>query len=605
MFVAQKQHSKRKLNKYLNTSHGSLNLHRFRLAKAGGFMLRRIVGLSAGLGLLATSALAQSVSPPSPQFSWPTVGPWTGVYLGGGASVSKTNLNFRGGNSTMNLSDTTAPGVATLTYHPPLNHTLNATGTFLSAGVRLQLDQFVIGLDIDRHFGVRKSMTPGPSQLDGMFGVFTTGNFVNLGLNSFGGFELLGHTRGVFGVAVSPTVMIFGTAGVAHANLLRTGVSASGTVASSPSAPLVGAATVSRSSPDRHGPSFGFGMDVKVTDNLVARFEYIYDRFNFPLIGGAGFGGTIGELTTNTFISAGNPIYTINTLRASLNYRFGPADTTPQVASLTSKDSYGKWGGLYWGAGITHGSNTSELNGFDTLTITNNLTSTQVMSRRVHPTREGDIQYGHLLAGYYYQMPRSRWVFGAEYSHDFGAKFDYTRRQFDPDLSTGANFATPQGARFCGVFVSGAFTCIGGQFFGSYEVTDRLRGIVGYELLPRLLVFGAGGVSRGIGEFNSITMSGTVASSPSAPLVGAATVSRNFKRVIWGPTIGAGIQYKVFDHLSLRFEYMHDWASQKIRVGGVGFGGTIGDQTTNSFISSGDKQSFETSYWRASAIFQF
>lgn len=505
----------------------------------------------------------------------------------------------------MNLSDTTAPGVATLTYHPPLNHTLSATGTFLNAGARLQLNQFVLGIDIDRDFGVRKSMPAGPSQLDGIFGVFTTGNFVNLGLNSFGGFELLGHTRGIFGIAVSPTVMIFGSAGVAHANLLRTGVSASGVVASSPSAPLAGAATVSRVSPDRHGSSFGFGMDVKVTDNLVARLEYIYDRFDFPRIGGAGFGGTIGELTTNTFISTGHPLYAINTLRASLNYRFGPADASPQVASLTSNDSYGKWGGFYWGAGITHGHNTTELNGWDTLTITDNLNNTQVMSRRVHPTREGDIQYGHLLAGYYYQLPRSRWVFGAEYSHDLGAKFDYNRAKFDPALATGTNFASPQGARFCGIFVTGSFTCVGGQFFGSYEVTDRLRGIVGYELLPRLLVFGAGGVSRGIGEFNSITMSGSVTGSPSAPLIGAATVSRHIKKAIWGPTVGAGLQYKILDRLSLRFEYMHDWASQKIRVGGVGFGGTILNQTTNAFISSGDKESFETSYWRASAIFQF
>ncbi len=563
-------------------------------------MSKRILCAISALALSAPCALAQTPPPPSELF-----GSWTGLYLGAGVSATKARLSFPGGSGSMHLSDTTAPGVSDFLYRVPMDKSLYSDGTFLNAGLRLQFNRFIFGLDFDHDFGVKKAIAPNTSQVDGVGGVFTTGNFVLLGLNSFGGFESISHFRGVLGYAVSPTVMIFGSAGVAKGRFFETGVSAAGAVASSPSAPLVGQATVFRNVGEKYGTSLGFGMDVKLTDNLVARLEYVYDRYSIPPIGGAGFGGTIGEITVNSFIGTGssNPRYDLQTIRGSLNYRFGPEDHSAQVAKLTNKDSYGKWGGFYVGGGLTYTDNTTKTNGLNTLTITNNVTSETVVSQRNNPTRTGGDNYTQLLAGYLHQI--SRFVVGLEYSHNFDSEFNYRQIEFSPGTLSGTNFISNPGAAQCGVYVPGSFTCVGGSFFGAFKATDHLRAIVGYEVLPSLLVFGAGGVMRGVGEFDAVSNSGVVASSPSAPLVGKATISHKTVKTVYGTSFGGGIQYKLLDNLSLRVEYLYDKASMNFVAGGAGFGGTIGDQTTNSFISSGNKETFINESWRASAIYQF
>lgn len=539
-----------------------------------------------------------------PPFTVPDFGTWTGFYLGGGATVTKSRLKFEGGGANISISDTTAPGVSTFRDSPPINKDLWADGTFLSGGLRFQVNRFVFGADYDQNFGIKKTMPPGPNQTDGIGGVFTTGNFVSLGLNSFGGFESINHIRGVFGYAVSPTVLLFGSAGVTKGRFFTTGVSASGAVASSPSAPLVGAATVTRFYGDKYGKSLGAGMDVKLTDNLIARLEYIYDDFGkFAPIGGAGFGGTIGEITVNSFIGTGSPRYEFHTVRASLNYRFGPETPSSEVAKLTSKDSYGKWGGFYFGGGETYTHNKTQTDGLNTISITDTNTAQQVVNIREHPTRTGDLNYEHLLAGYLYQY--NRFVVGVEYSHNFGGEFNYHQRSFSPGTLTGTNFISNPGAAQCGIYVPGHFTCVGGSFFGAFKATDHFRGILGYEVLPSLLVFGSAGWVRGVGEFDAVSNSGVVASSPSAPLVGKATISHHTMKTVYGSSFGGGIQYKLLEKLSLRVEYLRDFATMRFRAGGAGFGGTIGNQTTNAFISSGDKETFVNESWRVSAIYQF
>ena len=87
-----------------------------------------------------------------------------------------------------------------------------------------------------------------------------------------------------------------------------------GAVASSPSAPLVGAATVTRNNADSNlvisefqlGVQFEFALR-RIPANAFFRtaLDYQYWDINGPPTGGAGFGGTIGNLTTNSFSSAG------------------------------------------------------------------------------------------------------------------------------------------------------------------------------------------------------------------------------------------------------------------------------------------------------------
>jgi hypothetical protein len=89
--------------------------------------------------------------------------------------------------------------------------------------------------------------------------------------------------------------------------------SAAGTVASSPSAPLVGAATVTRNNAQSDleileaqiGVQWEFELRYfPATAFFRTAFEYQNWNITGPPTGGAGFGGTIGDLTTNSFASA-------------------------------------------------------------------------------------------------------------------------------------------------------------------------------------------------------------------------------------------------------------------------------------------------------------
>ena len=149
------------------------------------------------------------------------------------------------------------------------------------------------------------------------FGVFTTGNFINLTLQNGFGFDGEGATAALMGryrLGDSPLHFFLG----GRFSYLRGETDSygrsDGTIADSPSAPLVGAATVTRRNAKAEldiaefqtGVQFDFELVVlPASAFLRAAFEYQFWDVDAPPTGGAGFGGTIGELTTNSFASAG------------------------------------------------------------------------------------------------------------------------------------------------------------------------------------------------------------------------------------------------------------------------------------------------------------
>ena len=80
----------------------------------------------------------------------------------------------------------------------------------------------------------------------------------------------------------------------------------------------------------------------------------------------------------------------------------------------------------------------------------------------------------------------------------------------------------------------------------------------------------------------------------SAPLVGAATVSRNDTPTtldIFETQLGLQYEFRVAETPVTCFfrtacEFQH-WGFGNVNLGGAGFGGTIGELTTNSFASGG------------------
>lgn len=169
---------------------------------------------------------------------------------------------------------------------------------------------------IDYSFGGRQASLDVDS-LFHAFGVITTGNFANLNLSNGCAFDGAGITSALnFRRQISDSCAYFyvgarGSKMWGHSDSFGR---AAGTVASSPSAPLVGAATVTRNNADadlvtweaQTGVQFEFPLEMfPATAFFRVGAEYQDWDINGPPTGGAGFGGTIGTLTTNSFSAAG------------------------------------------------------------------------------------------------------------------------------------------------------------------------------------------------------------------------------------------------------------------------------------------------------------
>jgi hypothetical protein len=169
---------------------------------------------------------------------------------------------------------------------------------------------------IDGSFGARHAHIGVDSDFLA-FGVFTTGNFVNLTLQNGFNFQGEGGTSAINirrQIGDSPLSVFGGFRGSYLGGHTDSFGRSDGTIADSPSAPLVGAATVSRNNADAELDIFeyqaGFQLDfalrrLPVNAFFRAAFEYQNWDIDAPPTGGAGFGGTIGEITTNSFASAG------------------------------------------------------------------------------------------------------------------------------------------------------------------------------------------------------------------------------------------------------------------------------------------------------------
>src|SRR5205085_190558 len=144
-----------------------------------------------------------------------------------------------------------------------------------------------------------------------------TGNFVNLTLQNGFSFDGTGGTGGLLGrrqIGNSPFQFVLGGRFSYLGGHTDSFARADGTVASSPSAPLVGAATVRRMEGEAHATISELQTGVQVDMPLAyvpasAFFRTTLEYQNWCIhglpTGGAGFGGTIGEITTNSFASAG------------------------------------------------------------------------------------------------------------------------------------------------------------------------------------------------------------------------------------------------------------------------------------------------------------
>lgn len=173
------------------------------------------------------------------------------------------------------------------------------------------------GFTLEGSLGKRSARFRSSGKVD-IFGVFTTGNFVNLQFSNGSAFEGQGNVQGLSFAYRVPQVPVSVFVGRRVSRLEGESDSFGrtvGTVASSPSAPLVGAATVTRNNAQsteleigetRYGVQADFGAsDARFRPFSRLVFERMTWQLDGPPTGGAGFGGTIGDLTTSGFSRAG------------------------------------------------------------------------------------------------------------------------------------------------------------------------------------------------------------------------------------------------------------------------------------------------------------
>lgn len=318
------------------------------------------------LPALALLGCSWSVPVSAEQGAW-----WQRIHAYATAGVAGVKADpDTGGNVTMSFSDTTAPGVATLQMVGGNGHITQSNMPHGTVGLRFNLrENLNLGAELyDSAFNDHWKGYPGlanpPSgsefatetetgsirlettdlvatasyslwhvTLEGLygkrtgsfdaegeieaFGVFTTGNFVNVSMSNGSAFTGDGDVYG-YGLSLKVPRTPFSLY-TRYRKAELEGESDSfgrsvGTVASSPSAPLVGAATVTRdnarSSADIEDAEYGLQYDFEMTKSRYksfVRLSYLKQKWELdgPPTGGAGFGGTIGELTTNAFAAAG------------------------------------------------------------------------------------------------------------------------------------------------------------------------------------------------------------------------------------------------------------------------------------------------------------
>lgn len=566
-----------------------------------------VAGLAAGvLSVACVSVSAQETLTlkPDTRFFTAPPGNWAGLYVGGGLATQRSAMKLPGGNADVVLDDS---GTGSIDFRQsfPLNHTKSSVNGFVLGSALLQADRFAIGIEADRHFNA-KSATELDTMRDCPLGVFRTGNYGCAAVSSSGGFETKGHIRGLVGVEVTPTMMAFVTAGVAFGQSLPGAVQTGYLFASSPSAPIVPTfVTYGYDGKAVTGTSIGGGAQIKVNDSVVARFEYLRDTYSLGIVPAGGVSNfAIGTVTGNVNASTGDRVtYTNQIVRGSLSYRLGPTGPAQDTSKLGNNPVMGQWGGFYVGGGVTHSRNTMRLpEGRDTLSVYESMTSSYAYQHDKTPERKGEATGFHVLGGFLVQ--KDRFIGGVEFDREFKNEFDYTI----PPLPSGnlPVFLNNPGPAVCGTTASGASFCAGGRAFGWFQTNWHLRMLAGFEVTPSAMVFGSFGLAHGEGAVTAVSNGGIVTSSPSAPLLGKATVSRDMRpESILGTTIGGGAQFKMTENILLRAEYLRDRFGMTFALGGSGFGGTIGTVTTNAFISSGSRAQFINETLRASMLYRF
>jgi outer membrane immunogenic protein len=226
---------------------------------------------------------------------------WTGFYIGG-------NVGYSWGRSsnTETISNTATGAVlATANSSNDVNGVIGGG----QIGYNWQAQNWVFGLEADIQGSDERGSTSflcvacgdGPRDIT---------SIVTQKLNWFG------TARGRVGVLVSPTILLYGTGGLAYGEV-DTGGSIGGPTLLTPLATVVFPGTSST----RLGWTAGAGVEGRIGGNWSAKLEYLY--MDLGTVSSGPIATTVLDTLRRPVSVAYSSRFTDNILRVGLNYRFG------------------------------------------------------------------------------------------------------------------------------------------------------------------------------------------------------------------------------------------------------------------------------------------
>jgi outer membrane immunogenic protein len=312
--------------------------------------MKKIALTAAALALTAGSALAADLpSQKGPPILPPPPPPplWTGFYVGLNAGGTWANSNTTSVASFAGPCNVGFPGCAAV---PNYSVTSAALGSFVVSngnnggfigggqiGYNYQFyNSFVVGIEADVQ-GIASS-----NSVSNTAGVLANPNFPTFPLVSFGAvsksIDYIGTVRGRLGWLFTPTLLVYGTGGLAYGGVnVNTTITQGGLAAFGPN-DLIPGFGGSAFSDTRVGWAAGGGVEWLFWPNWSAKVEYLYYDLgnitvaNSPvtIVGGptSGFPGTVFASS----ISQTTTRFDGHIVRAGLNYHFNWGAPPPVVA---------------------------------------------------------------------------------------------------------------------------------------------------------------------------------------------------------------------------------------------------------------------------------
>jgi outer membrane immunogenic protein len=272
-------------------------------------MKRMLMGIAAAASLAATGAFAADLPArtytKAPVYVEPIFN-WTGFYVGGNVGYSWGNSD---NSTTITRFLTGQPLLATLNGTNTASNNANGVIGGGQFGYNWQMQNWLFGLEAD----IQGSGERGSSAITCLRCSDDNANIVT---NLTQRLDWFGTARGRIGALVTPTVLLYGTGGLAYGEV-NVGGSASGnfnglTVA------------IPGNSSTRAGWTLGAGVEGVIGGNWTAKLEYLYMDLGTVSGGPIPLTGILVATRTTAGLSYSSH-FTDNIVRVGVNYHFnGP-----------------------------------------------------------------------------------------------------------------------------------------------------------------------------------------------------------------------------------------------------------------------------------------